>query len=307
MASDDITIEVLKESATSFVAFRTDTRDELRGVRAGSTRQRAYRRDERAARHHESTDSTSDSASTSSRSTLLDLAEQQRFLVRYTRAISERESRLEPRVSRPRGARREARVEVAEIVHGVVEPFVITGMAWGGGPSDTVQVRLPSVVLAVVLLAPLLASCAHGPPKFDPAARRTCLVLSVGGPRGVAHLGAIAAVRKAGIRIDCVVGNSMGSLVGALYASAPTQDTEALFRRFSEAYVAETQGRRREERRPRRGRRRGRWAPRSAPRSAARTARRRRPRRAPCSARAAASRSAPSRRRGSIAIASCAS
>jgi predicted acylesterase/phospholipase RssA len=114
-------------------------------------------------------------------------------------------------------------------------------MACGGAPSDTVHVPpFPRRALAALLLAPLLAGCAHGPPKFDPAARRTCLVLSVGGPRGVAHLGAVAAARQAGIHIDCVVGNSMGSLVGALYASAPDQDTEALFRRFSEAYVAET-------------------------------------------------------------------
>jgi NTE family protein len=86
----------------------------------------------------------------------------------------------------------------------------------------------------------MLGSCAHGPPKFDPAARRTCLVLSVGGPRGVAHLGAIAAVRARGLKIDCVVGNSMGSLVGALYASGPAEDTETRFRRFSTAYVDET-------------------------------------------------------------------
>jgi predicted acylesterase/phospholipase RssA len=98
-------------------------------------------------------------------------------------------------------------------------------------------VRTRSIAFALALL---VGSCAHKPPTFDPTARRTCLVLSVGGPRGVAHLGAIAAARKAGVRIDCVVGNSMGSLVGALYASAPTQDTEALFRRFSDAYVAET-------------------------------------------------------------------
>jgi NTE family protein len=90
------------------------------------------------------------------------------------------------------------------------------------------------------LLSSCVGSCAHAPPRFDPAARRTCLVLSVGGPRGVAHLGAIAAARQAGLHIDCVVGNSMGSLVGALYAVAPNQDTEALFRKFSEAYVAET-------------------------------------------------------------------
>ncbi|HSZ80666.1 MAG TPA: patatin-like phospholipase family protein [Polyangia bacterium] len=96
----------------------------------------------------------------------------------------------------------------------------------------------PLVSLSLVAL--LAGSCAHKQPTFDPAARRTCLVLSVGGPRGVAHLGAIAAARQAGLHIDCVVGNSMGSLVGALYAAAPDQDTEALFRKFSEAYVAET-------------------------------------------------------------------
>jgi predicted acylesterase/phospholipase RssA len=100
--------------------------------------------------------------------------------------------------------------------------------------------RSLSLALVLSLSSSLAASCAHGPPKFDPAARRTCLVLSVGGPRGVAHLGAIAAARQAGLHIDCVVGNSMGSLVGALYAAAPNQDTEALFRKFSEAYVAET-------------------------------------------------------------------
>jgi predicted acylesterase/phospholipase RssA len=102
-------------------------------------------------------------------------------------------------------------------------------------------VRGPRSLAAVVVLSLAFGgACAHGPPKFDPAARRTCLVLSVGGPRGVAHLGAIAAVRRAGVHIDCVVGNSMGALVGALYASAPGEDTEARFRRFSEAYVAET-------------------------------------------------------------------
>jgi predicted acylesterase/phospholipase RssA len=93
---------------------------------------------------------------------------------------------------------------------------------------------------AVLVLAVLVGSCSHAKPRFDPTARRTCLVLSIGGPRGVAHLGAIAAVRAAGIRIDCVVGNSMGALVGGLYASAPAEDTEARFRRFSEAYVEET-------------------------------------------------------------------
>jgi NTE family protein len=84
------------------------------------------------------------------------------------------------------------------------------------------------------------AGCAHHPPRFDSRARRTCLVLSSGGTRGVAELGAVEAVRQSRIPIGCVVGTSVGALVGALYASAPDQDTTARFHRLTEAYVSET-------------------------------------------------------------------
>jgi NTE family protein len=90
---------------------------------------------------------------------------------------------------------------------------------------------------AVVLLS-LLAGCAHQPPASKP--RQTCLVLSAGGAKGVAHLGAIAAVKKAGIRIDCVVGNSIGALIGSLYATAPELDTRARFEEFALSYRAES-------------------------------------------------------------------
>jgi len=96
------------------------------------------------------------------------------------------------------------------------------------------------VGLTAVLTA---GGCAHAPPRFDPRARRTCLVLSSGGTRGVAELGAVAAIGQADrkIGIDCVVGTSVGALVGALYASAPDQDTTARFHRLTAAYVAETE------------------------------------------------------------------
>jgi NTE family protein len=89
-----------------------------------------------------------------------------------------------------------------------------------------------------LLLALALSACAHEPaqPRFDPHARRTCLVLSVGGPAGVAHIGAIAAIKEARVPIDCVVGNSMGALVGSLYATAPGEDVDARFRAFVGAY-----------------------------------------------------------------------
>src|SRR5258708_25408012 len=88
----------------------------------------------------------------------------------------------------------------------------------------------------------MAAGCAHKPPRFDPKARKTCLVLSVGGAKGVAHLGAIAAVKQAGLHVECVVGNSMGSLVGGLYATAPEQDTTQRFRHLAEADVSASNG-----------------------------------------------------------------
>jgi NTE family protein len=91
---------------------------------------------------------------------------------------------------------------------------------------------------AIVCSAALLAlGCAHG--KGD-RARPTCLVLSVGGPDGVAHLGAIAAVKEAGLPVSCVVGSSMGALVGGLYASAPADDTRRRFETLARTYEAET-------------------------------------------------------------------
>jgi len=93
----------------------------------------------------------------------------------------------------------------------------------------------------VLSMAFAAAGCAHSSPsRFDPQARRTCLVLSVGGPAGVAHIGAIAAIKEARVPIDCVVGNSMGALVGSLYATAPAQDVDARFRAFVGAYTDET-------------------------------------------------------------------
>ena len=45
------------------------------------------------------------------------------------------------------------------------------------------------------------------------------LVLGGGGARGSAHIGVIRALEELRVPIDCVVGTSMGSLVGALYAT----------------------------------------------------------------------------------------
>ena len=70
------------------------------------------------------------------------------------------------------------------------------------------------VLTAVVGLATGAGACAHAPARFDPGARRTCLVLSAGGLKGPAELGAVAAVRESGLHVNCVVGTSVGALVG---------------------------------------------------------------------------------------------
>ena len=48
---------------------------------------------------------------------------------------------------------------------------------------------------------------------------QVALVLEGGGALGLAHIGVIKILEEAGIPVDIVVGTSMGSIVGGLYAS----------------------------------------------------------------------------------------
>lgn len=72
------------------------------------------------------------------------------------------------------------------------------------------------------------------PPEEQPpgcAAPHTVLVLGGGGMRGMAHVGVIRVLDRAGIRIDAIVGTSIGALIGARLAmgSAPDDlEVEAL-------------------------------------------------------------------------------
>ena len=51
------------------------------------------------------------------------------------------------------------------------------------------------------------------------APARTALVLSGGGAKGLAHIGVLRVLDSLGIVPDFIVGTSMGSVVGAMYAS----------------------------------------------------------------------------------------
>ncbi len=47
--------------------------------------------------------------------------------------------------------------------------------------------------------------------------RRVALALGAGGARGLAHIGILEQLEKAGVKIDYIAGSSIGAIVGALY------------------------------------------------------------------------------------------
>ena len=48
--------------------------------------------------------------------------------------------------------------------------------------------------------------------------KNVALVLSSGGARGFAHIGAIEALEEQGYHISSIAGTSMGALIGGMYA-----------------------------------------------------------------------------------------
>lgn len=80
-----------------------------------------------------------------------------------------------------------------------------------------VLVTLPVRAKTPELSAPRANSDAGKRPKI-------CLVLSGGGARGAAHVGVLKVLEEYRVPIDCIAGTSMGSLVGAAYASGMSVD-----------------------------------------------------------------------------------
>jgi NTE family protein len=54
--------------------------------------------------------------------------------------------------------------------------------------------------------------------------KRVGLALGGGGARGMAHVGVIRVLERAGIAVDCIAGTSAGSLVGVAYAAGLNSD-----------------------------------------------------------------------------------
>ncbi|HET7369250.1 MAG TPA: patatin-like phospholipase family protein [Gammaproteobacteria bacterium] len=72
-------------------------------------------------------------------------------------------------------------------------------------------------VLGLCLFAGLCAAAGAAEPSSQPP--KVCLVLSGGGARGAAHVGVLEVLEALHVPVDCIVGTSMGAIIGGLYAS----------------------------------------------------------------------------------------
>ena len=72
----------------------------------------------------------------------------------------------------------------------------------------------------LILLTALLTSgmVSAEPADTESGRKKVAVVLSGGGAKGMAHIGVLKVLEKAGIPIDIITGTSMGSIVGGLYA-----------------------------------------------------------------------------------------
>ncbi|HSQ09822.1 MAG TPA: patatin-like phospholipase family protein [Burkholderiaceae bacterium] len=88
----------------------------------------------------------------------------------------------------------------------------------------TLRLRARAIAIASVLLILSGASAQTSPtsPAETPAAKqrpKVGLVLSGGGARGAAHIGVLKVLEELRVPVDVIAGTSMGSIVGAAYAT----------------------------------------------------------------------------------------
>lgn len=73
--------------------------------------------------------------------------------------------------------------------------------------------------LWTLAIALLMCGNAISQDNIAPAERKKVgVVLSGGGAKGMAHIGVLKVLERAGIPVDVITGTSMGSIIGGLYA-----------------------------------------------------------------------------------------
>src|SRR5690606_16215709 len=77
---------------------------------------------------------------------------------------------------------------------------------------------IQKIIIPIMLLAVLGVFQSYGQ-ENNPDDPKVGLVLSGGGAKGLAHIGALKVIEDAGIRIDYIGGTSVGAIVGSLPAA----------------------------------------------------------------------------------------
>ena len=73
------------------------------------------------------------------------------------------------------------------------------------------------LIMAMVSLLCAVAGAQQYDSKYD-GRKKVAVVLSGGGAKGMAHIGVLKVLERAGIPVDIITGTSMGSIIGGLYA-----------------------------------------------------------------------------------------
>jgi len=86
------------------------------------------------------------------------------------------------------------------------------------------------ILICISILSFSFASAQKKPQKKQDL--KVGLVLSGGGAKGLAHIGALKIIDSLGIRVDYIGGTSMGAIIGSLYASGYTgKQIDSIFRK----------------------------------------------------------------------------
>ncbi|MDX1315080.1 MAG: patatin-like phospholipase family protein, partial [Eudoraea sp.] len=92
------------------------------------------------------------------------------------------------------------------------------------------HIKIYKLLLSGILAFAVLTG-AYGQSVADQDRPKVGLVLSGGGAKGMAHIGALKVIEEAGVKIDYVGGTSMGAIIGAMYASGySASELDSLFR-----------------------------------------------------------------------------
>lgn len=91
---------------------------------------------------------------------------------------------------------------------------------------------MKSIIIAILLL--LSVNTVIKAQENTPKEPKVGLVLSGGGAKGLAHIGALKVIDSLGIRVDYIAGTSMGAIIGSLYASGYTgKELDSIFNKVN--------------------------------------------------------------------------